>query len=896
MTRHTTTLQQAWMQPSSLALMLAAALSVAACGGGETDATESAQVTADKQLASPVGEQTLQTEAVGAYYIDSISGSDTQAGTQIAPWKTLARLNSAGLTMNQAIYLNCGAVWRESLSLTSAQLADGVRFAGYGRSCATQKPRILGSDSFAGNWTKSGNIWSRKVPAGTPKIARLFLDGAAQRLAQWPNADAGTPYASADPAAVASKLKLKLNAADALTLKTRDLVGAVVQARSVAWSMDTSKVTQADMTTNVLTTATETRYAMGPATEYVLTDKLWMLDVPGEYFHDTVNNMLYLYPATAAAQTNLNASAVEGSVRDVAVKLSGRSNLSVSGLSIEMARVDGFVLEQAVGAKVSDIVSRGHGRNGVTLTAGVLSGTARSVDFRNSVVTDNGVNGLYAETASRVDVVNNTISDTATKAMAGSSMAAVWVGPESSVQSNTVANSAYGGIRFADEGGSRIANNRVSGYCSRLTDCAAIYTWDQRHLPTAPASYGATVADNVIQDTAARVASKVHDATMVVGIYLDDFTSGVLVQNNTVHGGPIGIYVHDGSYNNIVGNRLWFNTYAASYFNMDQTDADYMTGNKFHGNEVVMASTVQGTYPAVPTFNSGFAFYFNHRLSGAASLSSGRNVFAENRVLILNAGDARVGWVTSATSDQKLGTADWRALNSGETQLTAGRQPIVSYAASLGAELVPNGDLSSGLTGWSSTFAAPATGAVSLVSNATAGCTGNCLQYKGPSASDTLTTPVVNLVAGKLYRLALHTVYQGQGLLAAPTSGFSAPGLVSSSSLSGLPGDVSHFTGVFKAAVTGPARIRLATLTPGVPVAFDNLSVREIPAYSLVPRASYAAVMAAGTADLPVSCATLGWPAGCTAVDTRNAAITLPALVKAGTATLFLRTGTALNQ
>ncbi|MCX6172719.1 MAG: T9SS type A sorting domain-containing protein [Flavobacterium sp.] len=46
------------------------------------------------------------------YYIDSVSGADTNIGTTIAtPWKNITKLNTMTLQPNDKVYLKCGSVW-----------------------------------------------------------------------------------------------------------------------------------------------------------------------------------------------------------------------------------------------------------------------------------------------------------------------------------------------------------------------------------------------------------------------------------------------------------------------------------------------------------------------------------------------------------------------------------------------------------------------------------------------------------------------------------------------------------------------------------------------------------------------------------------------------------------
>jgi len=880
-------------------LMLAAlAGGLSGCGGGS-----------DEDVASPVagsqaidGTSRIQAAAAGDYYVDASAGSDTNSGSQAAPWKTLARISKAGLSTGQAVFLRCGAVWRESLSLGATQFADSISFGSYGAECVTSKPRILGSDNFSGGWAKSGNIWSRKVPAGTPKIGRLFINGAAQRLAQWPNHSAAGGFAVADASTAASNTQFKIKAADAALLAGKDIVGAIALLRSVAWSVDSSNISSFSSSTNVVGLGTATVYATGSTTEYVLADKKWMVDAPGEFFHDTATNTVYVYPADATSQASLNTTQVEGSVRDVAVALSGRKGLRISGIAIEMARLDGLALSDTPESSVSGVEVRGHGRNGVQVALRAAPvGTARGLDLRNSLISDNGANGINATSAMRVDVIGNTVLETGTQAMAGNSLGAILVGPESSVENNFIQNSAYLGIRFSGTGGSRVAGNRIAGHCARLTDCAGIYTWNGPKASRVTSNQSALVTGNLIQDTVARRSSAISGGSLVAGIYLDDFSLGTTVRDNTVSGGQYGVYVHNGSNHVIESNKLWLNTASAIWSNMDQTDADYMTGNAVIGNEIVRLSNATGSYPALPMVNSPQAFIFRNLYSGTATLTNGSNSFALNRVLMLNADGARFARVTTAKSDAYLDPAAWRNLNAGETIVPA-KPRYVTHRPVMGAELITNGGFANALNSWNAWFVPPGTGRVFAASASTPGCTGTCLLFTNTNMADYVSSSAATLTAGKMYQVSFDAMYLANGNIAPPFVGSATqpfvsyvkmPGMVSSSSMVGQKGEVGRFTGNFVASTSAQAVTMLRASPAKMSVAFDNVSLREILSYKLAPASEFVAVAAAGTVDRSFDCSALGWPAGCAVTDTMDNAVALPVVVPARTAKLLLRAGSA---
>lgn len=884
-----------WVHASTGSALLGAMALLVGCGGGESSSADSSgQVPAGNVRAMAVA------STGSTYYVDASGGNDSNSGSSTAPWKTLARVAKQSLSAGDVVLLRCGGIWRESWVQSASTTADGVSFGNYGTGCSTGRPRVLGSDDFSGGWTKTGNVWSRKVAAGTPKIARLFVDGVAQRLAQWPNHSAAAGYASVDSTTAASTTQFKLKAADVAALAGKDLVGATALVRSVAWSVDPEPVTA--YSGGTVTLGGALAYSVGSTTEYVLTDKGWMVDAPGEYYHDTASNTVYLYPAATGAQANLNAYGVEGAVRDYAATFSGRRSLQVKGISFERARLDGLLFSEAPGAVASDIVAGGNGRNGVRVyMSSAPSGSTRGLSMDASTVSDNGENGVHAQSAFRVDVSNNVITDTGTNNVAGNSLAAVLVGPGSKVVGNVIRNAAYIGVRYSGTGGSQVDGNVITGHCARLTDCGAIYTWNGPKATRATADQSATISNNVIQDTASRRSTAISGGSTVVGIYLDDFSLGATVSGNTVLGGPAGLLIHNGSNHTVSGNVFQGQSSASVWMLMDQTDADYMSGNLIQNNTILRSASVTGTYPSVPTPSAGNVVLFQHATKGSASISSGSNKFSGNRVQLLNTGTAGYARVGTASSVAALDAGGWRALV-GSAEPAPSAQRFLTYKPTLGAELMTNGGFANGLNGWSSWFTPPGTGSVFGLLSSQAGCVGGCVQFNNTQMADYLMSSPFLLTSGNLYEVRARSVMRSNASLLPPyvgrstvpyTSFAAMPGVVTLSGMSGISGDVVDYRGMFRASTTASGVTMWRTTPAKSSIALDEVSLRQVTGYSVPPQSDLWRTVVAEGSPVTVTCSTLGWPAGCAATDIDGAAVSLPVTVPARSARVFLRGNSA---
>jgi parallel beta-helix repeat protein len=812
--------------------------------------------------------------ASAGVYVDATEGNDANAGTQSLPWKTLRKVTEARLTSGQSIFLRCGRLWRESLSLDTIQLANGVNVVGYGAECSAAKATISGADLFNTGWTKSGNIWSRAVPAGTPKINRLFIDGISQATARWPNATANSQgYASVHPQGGGAKWSIRASADDAVTLTGKDVNGATIYSRTLAWMIESRRVASYASSTGTLTLASATDYTMDAGEGYVLEDKLWMLDAPGEFFHDTTDNRLYVYPSSTAAQDNLNARIVEGSVRDVALRIANRSNVGVRDLSLQMARVSGLVLQNASGAVVERIDASSNGQTGVSV---VQDDTLAGATIRNNRLNNNFIFGVDAKFGGAATISDNTVTDTGTMSYAGWTHAAIEGGKGASILNNTVDGVAYHGIRFSGTGGSIVRNNSVTRYCVRLADCGGIYSWN------GPKLTGTT------------------QKSTVSGIFLDDFSYGVTVRGNTLSSMPFGIKLRNGANNVIESNRIWMPNKAALYAVNDQTDRDYLTGNIFRTNQIVPVKSGVNQFPALPTFTESFPIWFFNNFGAASSISSRSNTFTGNQVVRFDGSlDGVHAWLRSNTEDTKLSSASWATFNPIDAS-TATPMTFALYQLVLGPELVPGGNFDSGKGAWASWFSPTGTGGsvVNASSATAAGCSGNCITMQAGTPDDWVASPEFTMNAGKPHLYSYAATLHGAATLSWPYISRSvtpwdsmATGPFSSSvSLSGTSGQVIRYEGFFTPKSNAGARVNLQIKTPRTAVSFDSVSVREITGFSFSTIADWGTVVTAPpTAARTVTCATLGWESGCSVVTADGTAVAMPQTLTAGSSQLYLR-------
>ncbi len=84
----------------------------------------------------------------------STSGNDSNSGASAdAAWQTLAKLNSTKLTPGSHVYLQCGSVFRASLTIAnSGTSTEPISYGAYGDCTGSNPPRISGADRLT-NWS-----------------------------------------------------------------------------------------------------------------------------------------------------------------------------------------------------------------------------------------------------------------------------------------------------------------------------------------------------------------------------------------------------------------------------------------------------------------------------------------------------------------------------------------------------------------------------------------------------------------------------------------------------------------------------------------------------------------------------------------------------------------------
>ena len=699
---------------------------------------------------TPAPAPALALTANRVFHIDSANGADTNDGLSATatagsgPWRTLARLASASLVAGDRIELACAGTWHETLRLPADGTAGSPIVVAQPAAGCTTLPSIDGSVTVAPSaWTPyQGHIYKAAL-AATP--LQLFATSGTFTVAHFPNnadvaADPGSPYL----ALAADSNGAVLTTGTDFTLPAGATIdpGAHVHVRTNAYVIDESAVTAFDG--SHITLAQAPTYPVRSGWGWFLTGQLWMLGGAGQWWYDPAAQQLYAWMPDSAAPT----TAVGASTLALGVDLQGRSHVVIDGIAVHGVGlgVDARATSDVTlrNLLVEDIADIGIDLAGSSHDVIENNGVARTGG--DAVTGWGGAMGPLLNDATALTARNNVIRDSGVR-MTGDqvlslprrSLAALFIGTDSTATGNIIVNSGYIGILA--QTGSTITGNFVYGACSVQDDCGGIYT--------SGAYNRSKIIDNTVVHSRGSLFGQpiANRATSAQGIYIDDKGSDLVVQSNTVIDADFGIQLHNAARNTLQGNRLFANRRGQLWMQEDTNQVDAngdMNGNVISGNQIApIASTSTGLL-LTSTFAS---------TAGFGSFSSNRFYDRMSPFVAVN---------SAASGSLGLTFGDWSGSTGyGSTQPVDAQGTAVSasgYATwtPTGANLVPNGALASDSSGWSSWNAtAPAGQATRTTCPA-----GACLQYVAGGSAGILSSPGFALQQGAWYRLTVDTSTQ----------------------------------------------------------------------------------------------------------------------------------------
>ena len=680
------------------------------------------------------------------FHVNSQSGDDGNDGraatapagaaSATGPWKTLVRVMHSDLGPGDTLMLACGSTWRETLRVPASGTAARLVTVRAAEGCtAAGRPAIDGSITLQpADWrVHAGAIWEARVDQS---VLALTSGATVWRVAHHPNRghraeEPSSPYlplsaSSTDTSTLLTGEDLQLPAG----VRLQD--GARVRVRTNEWWMDDVRVMAVDG--RRITLGEPLRYAAQAGFGYYFVGQRWMLDSPNEWYHDPATGSLLAWMPGGAAP----AAPMLATVLPAGVDLASRSHVALEGLAVRRVGT-GVIATGSRGVQLRNLLVEDSAGVGVEASASQFLFIDGSALLRTGADAIHGDHHLQVS-ASDLTLRNSLVRDSAVRMEAEvvatlpvAAYAAVAAGARAVISGNVVVNSGYIGVRVGS--GSEVQGNFVYGACSQFDDCGGIQTWSSRNV---------TIRGNTVIRSRGTTVGKPPAArgSAAQGIYLDESTTGALVEGNTVIDADHGIQVHVSQNSTLRGNRLYANRRSQIWLQA--------TRNRERAAGDVFGIVVEDNQIA-PVLPGSVGLWLQTNFNSTQGFGSfDRNHYYDRAV-------PAVAVVSTATGSRPYTAAQWRGArdvgsllpldtNATATSLT----PYASYVPA-GANAVPNGSLAAGLAGWSDWNGTAPRGQLLLQA-----CdSGPCLRYQPGGSSGLVSTPHFSVVAGQWYRISM---------------------------------------------------------------------------------------------------------------------------------------------
>jgi len=485
--------------------------------------------------------------SVGRTFYVSVSGNDINSGTsESASWQSLSKVNSMMSTFKPGdrILFKRGDSWYGSLIVgVSGNTTAPITFSAYG---AGAKPVISGFTTLSSWSSVGGGVYQSYCPLCNSSLNMVTVNGLQQRIGRYPN----TGYLTFESHYAKSSIT------DNELPSNPVWTGAEVVIRTSHWTMDRDIVTS--HVGNTITYAPFASYAYEPTNGfgYFIQNDPKTLDQFGEWYFNPSTKYLQMYFGSNTPSSYV----VKASTLDTLASIVSRNYITFDNLEFQGSNVATINIKNSNYVTIQNCEIDFSGTNAIYGDIG-LPGYVR---IENTLINNSNNDGIsFLWYFPNAVLRNNTIENTGMIAGMGKSGAgsytAIRGGSNNTIEYNKIENTGYIPITFIGDY-TIVKNNYINRFCLVLDDCGGIYT--SRGSPTSPVEVGRKVVNNIILNCIGApegTTSKIGEAS---GIYLDEYTTGVEVNGNTVANcNYAGIFVNSDPNGKILNNILYNNWY-----------------------------------------------------------------------------------------------------------------------------------------------------------------------------------------------------------------------------------------------------------------------------------------------------------------------------------------------
>lgn len=378
--------------------------------------------------------------------------------------------------------------------------------------------------------------------APMPVAIELFFSGQAMKVATWPNSGWGR---------IRLRSRIQNDVSRRLQIDGRKVADWLGEPGAVAtgffahnWAEESIPIASVEPESNqIVLSAPGPRFGINDGMRVRIENALSELDQPGEWFLDRKHGLVYFWPPRP-----IQDGIVEVSVLDSLLRIKDSRNIRISRLRFDMARGDAVQILNSNNVVIKDSVFRNAGNRAVLVVGGTHSGVV------NAEIEHVGEGGVVLRGGDRRSLKPanlfvkqsrirqfNRLSKTYRPAVQIDGVGNQMVG-------NVISDAPHSAIIFRGND-HYIAYNNISRVVMDTDDAGAIYTgrdWTAR---------GTVIDSNYLHD----IGSPGSKNTLVMGVYLDDQSSGTVVRGNIFARVQQPVFIGGGR-DNLVEHNLFFHS------------------------------------------------------------------------------------------------------------------------------------------------------------------------------------------------------------------------------------------------------------------------------------------------------------------------------------------------
>ncbi|MCU7550616.1 Ig-like domain-containing protein [Chitinophagaceae bacterium LB-8] len=579
-------------------------------------------------------------------YYFSTSGNDSYSSTQATnpstPWKSINKLNAIFSTLQpgDAVLFKRGDTFYGTIKPNKSGTASApITIGAYG---SGNNPVITGLVPLT-NWTSigSGRYESTDASLGA-SVAMVTMNGAAQEIGRYPNSDASNK----------GYLNFESHGTNSITdnelPSSPNWAGAEVVIRSAHWILDRLSITA--HSGHTLSYSPAASYTLKDGYGYFIQNDVRTLDKQGEWAYKASTKKLTVHFGSSTPSS----FQVKASVLTNVIYISGYNYITLNNLTFEGANDDALYIKSSTGTQVLNCNILNSGNNGIEATS------TTKLQILNSTINYSNNSGIFQTGGNSYTTIrSNTIKNSGIFAGMGqnganNSMGIRDNGNNSLIEYNTIDNSGYCAVRFTGNY-TTIKNNFITNFAFVKDDAAGIYTGS----PDKVERYGRKLIGNIILNgIGAKEGTTDKTSLQVSGIYMDNYTAGVDITDNTVSNcGKVGIYVHNAYKLNIRNNTSFDNNSGQLQFTFDNIGSritqvnmkDNIFVSKTTTQTVAYFYTYLGTSD-INTFGTLDSNYYARPIDDNSTIRTATGLYTSSQVLTTR---TLSGWQSAYVHDDR---------------------------------------------------------------------------------------------------------------------------------------------------------------------------------------------------------------------------------------------------